>query len=119
MLGPITYDLVSLLRDCYVDNSEEWINDQVAQFRTSLIQTGLLEPSVTVSTVKRWFDWSGLQRHLKCVGIFHRLKIRDGKPAYMNDVPRVLCYIKNVLQSYPELSDLRGLVDNAQILNPK
>ena len=68
-----------LLRDCYVDNSENWINDQVIQFRTSLIQSELLEPSIPSATVKRWFDWAGLQRHLKCVGIFHRLKIRDGK----------------------------------------
>ena len=117
MLGPITYDLVSLLRDCYVDNSEDWINDQVAQFRTILIQSELLEPSIPSATVKRWFDWAGLQRHLKCVGIFHRLKIRDGKPEYIEDVPRVLRYVKHVLQSYPELSDLRGLVESAQILS--
>lgn len=116
MQGPITYDLVSLLRDCYLDNSEDWIARQVSQFRTNLIQSGLIEPEISNDTMQRWFDWVGLQRHLKCVGIFHRLKIRDGKPSYLKDIPRVLGYINFVLSSYPELSDLQSLIKDAQIL---
>ena len=118
MLGPITYDLVSLIRDCYVDNSEEWIARQVRIFRTQLIQGGLLGPDVDESTFIRWFDWVGLQRHLKCVGIFHRLKIRDKKPQYLKDVPRVLGYIRMVLQNYPELHDLQSLVERADLIIP-
>ena len=118
MNGPITYDLVSLLRDCYVDNSEEWISQKIADFRTQLIQSGLLNPEVELGTLTKWFDWAGLQRHLKCVGIFHRLKIRDGKPKYLADVPRVLSYIDQVLSNYPELCDLKSLVSQAQLLTP-
>jgi len=118
MLGPITYDLVSLLRDCYVDNSADWISRQVRNFRTQLIQNGLLKPDTDEGTVKRWFDWSGMQRHLKCLGIFHRLKLRDGKPQYLFEVPRVLEYVRQVLNNYPELCDLQALVDEATILTP-
>jgi aminoglycoside/choline kinase family phosphotransferase len=118
MLGPITYDLVSLFRDCYVENSEEWIDRMVAQFRTQLIQSGLIDPSISSSTMKKWFDWAGLQRHLKCVGIFHRLQTRDGKPEYLQDIPRVLGYVNRVLQNYPELSDLFALVEQANLLEP-
>ena len=115
MLGPITYDLVSLLRDCYLSNSPEWIVRQVGAFRTQLIQAGLLEPSIHPETFLRWFDWAGLQRHLKCVGIFHRLKIRDNKPDYLKDVPRVIGYVKDVLRAYPELSDLQALVEQTDL----
>ncbi len=118
MLGPITYDLVSLLRDCYVDNSADWIARQVRNFRTQLIQNGLLTPDEEERTINRWFDWSGLQRHLKCLGIFHRLKLRDGKPQYLKEIPRVLYYVRQVLNSYPELCDLKALVEEATILSP-
>lgn len=118
MLGPVTYDLVSLLRDCYVDNPEEWIDRQVGLFRTQLIQAGLISPEIDENTIQRWFDWAGLQRHLKCVGIFHRLKIRDNKPQYLKDVPRVLGYISMVLKNYPELHDLHSLVEQASIVLP-
>ena len=115
MLGPITYDLVSLLRDCYVDHADEWAVQQVMHFRTQLIKSGLLAPQTDEFTLQKWFDWSGLQRHLKCVGIFHRLNLRDGKPQYLKDIPRVLGYIKLVLQAYPELSDLHSIVEQAKI----
>ena len=118
MRGPITYDLVSLLRDCYVDNSAEWITRQVRNFRTHLVQNELLTPDADEGTIKRWFDWSGLQRHLKCLGIFHRLKLRDGKPKYLEEVPRVLQYVRQVLNNYPELCDLHALVGEATILSP-
>lgn len=119
MLGPITYDLVSLLRDCYLSNSPEWTARQVGAFRTQLIQAGLLEPETPPETFLRWFDWAGLQRHLKCVGIFHRLKFRDNKPEYLEDVPRVLGYVKEVLRAHPELSDLQALVEQADLLGPE
>ena len=118
MLGPITYDLVSLLRDCYVDNSEDWIVRQVRSFRTQLVQCGLIGPEIDEGTINKWFDWAGLQRHLKCVGIFHRLKIRDGKPEYLADVPRVLGYVNQVLKNYPELCDLQSLVEQVSLLSP-
>ena len=119
MLGPVTYDLVSLLlRDCYVDNPEEWIDRQVGLFPYPIDSSWLISPEIDENTIQRWFDWAGLQRHLKCVGIFHRLKIRDNKPQYLKNVPRVLGYISMVLKNYPELHDLHSLVEQASIVLP-
>ena len=116
MHGPLTYDLVSLLRDCYVDNDPDWIDQQVLAFHQTLKASDLAFSEVTNSQFLRWFDLVGLQRHLKCVGIFHRLKIRDQKPDYLKDVPRVLGYINQVLDRNPDLEDLRILVKKATIL---
>ena len=116
MYGPVTYDLVSLLRDCYVDNEEEWIDHSVLAFQQSLIAQGIGHARVTPDEFIRWFDLTGLQRHLKCVGIFHRLNIRDQKPSYMKDVPRVLAYIRNVLMRQSDLGELKNLIEQATIL---
>ena len=116
MHGPVTYDLVSLLRDCYVDNKEEWIDHSVLAFQQSLIEQGIGHARVTFDEFIRWFDLTGLQRHLKCVGIFHRLKIRDLKPSYMKDVPRVLAYIKHALKRQSDLGEMKNLIEQATIL---
>ncbi len=118
MRGPITYDLVSLLRDCYVDNAPQWIDQKVRDYRESLIRQGSLKEEVKEAEFLRWFDLAGLQRHLKCIGIFHRLKLRDGKPAYLKDVPRISAYVETVLGRNPELSELRALMSDARILSP-
>lgn len=115
MHGPITYDLVSLLRDCYVDNDENWISQKVLEFQESLKTTGVETSEEGRAEFTRWFDLVGLQRHLKCVGIFHRLKMRDRKPEYMKDIPRVLSYINTVLERNPELHQIKKLVQNATI----
>ena len=117
MHGPLTYDLVSLLRDCYVDNDPDWIDQQVFAFHQGSKASNLALANVTENQFLRWFDLAGLQRHLKCVGIFHRLKIRDHKPEYLKDVPRVLGYINHVLDRNPDLENLRKLVNQATILN--
>ena len=116
MHGPVTYDLVSLLRDCYVDNEEEWIDHSVLTFQQNLITRGIGDALVSPDEFIRWFDLTGLQRHLKCIGIFHRLKIRDQKPNYMKDVPRVLAYIKNALKRQSDLGELKNLTEKATIL---
>ena len=117
MHGPLTYDLVSLLRDCYVDNDPDWIDQQIFSFHQASKASNLALADVTENQFLRWFDLAGLQRHLKCVGIFHRLKIRDHKPEYLKDVPRVLGYINHVLDRNPDLENLRKLVNQATILN--
>jgi len=117
MHGPFTYDLVSLLRDCYVDNDPDWIDQQVLAFHQRLKVSNLACSDVSENQFLRWFDLAGLQRHLKCVGIFHRLKTRDQKPEYLKDVPRVLGYINQVLDRNPDLENLRKLVKQATILN--
>lgn len=99
--GPITYDLVSLLRDCYI----AWPVSQTERWAYEFYQQ--LNLSVDFATFLRWFDWMGLQRHLKCLGIFSRLHFRDGKNGYLKEIPRVLAYVSHVCERYPELSGLR------------
>jgi len=115
--GPLTYDPVSLLRDCYVDNDEDWIASKALGHKSRLVESGILPSKLSDEAFLRWFDFTGLQRHLKCIGIFHRLKLRDGKGSYLADVPRVLGYSKTVLSRWPELEPLRSIVDQAQILS--
>ena len=116
MHGPVTYDLVSLLRDCYVDNDENWIMQTTLQFQDSLLSSNLEYARVETDEFIRWLDFTGLQRHLKCIGIFHRLNIRDQKPDYMKEVPRVIKYINTVLDRNPLLKDLKELFNRAKIL---
>jgi len=116
MLGPITYDLVSLLRDCYVGNYEDWIAEEVSSFQQALEQDNSSMAQISDDDFLRWFDLTGLQRHLKCIGIFHRLKIRDGKDGYLKDVPLVKWYVETVLERNPELSGIQKLYEQAQML---
>ncbi len=105
--GPVTYDLVSLLRDCYI----EWPGDAVQKWCARYLKLARPRiPGIDPTTFGRWFDWMGLQRHLKAAGIFARLHIRDGKPAYLDDIPRTLAYLDTVGSRYPELSGLHDIV---------
>jgi aminoglycoside/choline kinase family phosphotransferase len=102
--GPITYDVVSLLRDCYVawplEHVQQWARDYFQKAR----EAGLIG-SISDEQLMLWFDWMGIQRHLKAVGIFARLNHRDGKTGYMNDIPRTLNYIVEVAAQYSTLDD--------------
>lgn len=102
VIGPVTYDLVSLLRDCYIS----WPEEQVKTWMNTYFLR--LQHSQTIFSSKsqfiRWFDLMGMQRHLKAVGIFARLNLRDGKSVYLQDIPRTLQYIDNISNRYPELS---------------
>ncbi len=109
VVGPITYDLVSLLRDCYVAWPAEDVQRWLADYHSRLRGEGLLR-TVDSATFRTWFDWMGLQRHLKAIGIFARLYHRDGKPGYLHDIPRTLDYVLAVTGSYPELASLHGLL---------
>ena len=102
--GPVTYDLVSLLRDCYI----AWPQTRIDAWRDSFLLE--LQKSPTYAAVDntqfaRWFDLMGMQRHLKAIGIFARLKIRDGKNGYLPDIPRTMGYLINVADQYPEFAD--------------
>ena len=94
--GPVTYDLVSLLKDCYWRFPRNQVVDWVETYR----QDSSLD--VGAEEFLRWFDLMGLQRHLKCVGIFSRLNLRDGKPDYLKDIPLVIEYILEVCDIYIE-----------------
>ena len=101
--GGCTYDLVSLLRDCYIRWPTEQVTAWALEYRQTAINAGLLNPNVDGQTYLRWFDWMGLQRHIKVLGIFARLNLRDGKSHYLKDLPLVIRYTLEVAQAYPEL----------------
>ncbi|MDE0153746.1 MAG: phosphotransferase [Gammaproteobacteria bacterium] len=110
MWGPVTYDLVSLLRDCYIAWPDERVLGWAEQYRQRAIQLGILDEGVDSERFMEWFDWMGVQRHLKAVGIFARLCHRDDKPSFLDDVPRVLRYVQDVCAKYPSLQPLADLV---------
>lgn len=107
-IGPCTYDLVSMLRDCYI----MWPNDRVRELALYYLaqrQTSEDLPilkQVDEATFLRWFDLMGIQRHLKAVFNFARKYVRDGQAQYLNHIPRTLNYVISVSQHYPELSFL-------------
>ncbi len=103
VIGPVTYDLASLLRDCYIQWPEEDVEEWLNQYYQRLLSAGLI--TTPWLTFKRWFDLMGLQRHLKAIGIFARLNYRDQKPGYLADIPRTLNYIRQVCESYPSLNE--------------
>ena len=96
VLGPVSYDLVSLLRDCYIAWPEDRIQGWVRRYHRRLRDKGVVRAEVDEITFRRWFDRMGMQRHLKAIGIFARLNHRDGKPGYLNDIPRTLRYLQRV-----------------------
>ncbi len=105
VVGPVTYDLVSLLRDCYLDWPQARVRDWAQGYFQLAVQSGILgtehEPSF-----HRWFDRMGVQRHLKASGIFARLDARDGKSGYLRDIPRTLRYVIDVSGQDPLLAAL-------------
>ena len=113
VLGPITYDLVSLLRDCYIELSENEIRHWLEVVYQRLINENLLDISYEKFEVD--FDLMGCQRHLKAIGIFSRLKHRDGKPNYMKDVPRTLGYLKKISKKYDVLEPLYNFVNTTHL----
>ena len=108
VLGPITYDLVSLLRDCYialpVQQLEQWLHNHYQRLQ----QAGLLNCEFV--QFKRWFDLMGMQRHLKAIGIFSRLNLRDEKPNYLNDIPRTLNYVVTQAEVYPDFAEFANFL---------
>jgi len=106
-VGAVTYDLVSLLRDVYVELHPRDVERLALHFRD---MKGL---DVDDETFMRWFDFMGLQRHIKILGIFARLAIRDGKEGYIKDIPLTLKYILDMGAKYPELNGLIDLLQSA------
>ena len=118
MIGPISYDLVSLLKDCYLvwprTRIQRWISYFIQQYHSSMNHD--LDEKIFL----RWLDLMGMQRHFKAIGIFARLYHRDGKHKYLNDVPRTLNYIRDCSSRYCEFSDLNaclGKIPRATLTN--
>lgn len=114
VVGPVTYDLVSLLRDCYISWPREWVENWAKDYHALARQSGILVGENTAQFL-RWFDLMGVQRHLKATGIFARLHHRDGKPGYLLDIPRTLGYVHEVSVRYPELQPLNALLHELKL----
>jgi N-acetylmuramate 1-kinase len=112
--GPITYDLVSLLKDCYINWPRTRVEQWVAGYRRELQRRGVGAGSSDRQFL-RWFDMIGLQRHLKVLGIFARLWYRDGKIGYLADLPRTLEYVRDASARYPELAPFAQWVQQALV----
>jgi len=108
--GPITYDLVSLLRDCYVAWPAARVKAWIGSFREQAAQSRL-PVGRDAAEFTRWFDFMGVQRHLKVAGIFSRLWHRDGKRGYLKDIPRTVNYLLSVSREHAELRPLAELLE--------
>jgi aminoglycoside/choline kinase family phosphotransferase len=113
--GAATYDVVSLLKDCYVAWPRERVLGWLSDYRERLKRAGL-DPGADEELVRR-FDLMGLQRHIKVLGIFARLFYRDGKPGYLDDLPRVLAYTREAAGLYPETAEFARYI--AERIDPR
>ena len=117
VFGPITYDLMSLFKDAFVSWEEERVLDWTARYWEKAKRAGL-PVSADFATFYRDFEWMGLQRHLKVLGIFARIRHRDGKPGYLEDAPRFLGYVRAVCERYAALAPLGALLDRIERRQP-
>lgn len=115
VMGPVTYDLVSLLRDCYIAWPQSLVNLLMSTHYDKLKKAGIVTCDLALFT--RWFDLMGLQRHLKAIGIFSRLNLRDNKPGYLKDIPRTFSYVLAQTLAYPELAGFHGFLKQNVVPN--
>ncbi len=113
VMGPITYDVVSLVRDAFVSWEEERVLDWSVRYWEKARKAGL-PVGTDFGEFWRALEWMGLQRHLKVLGIFARINYRDGKPKYLADTPRFLKYARDVAKRYSSLAPLVRLFDELQ-----
>jgi aminoglycoside/choline kinase family phosphotransferase len=111
VLGPMTYDVVSLVRDAFISWDEERVLDCAARYWEKARRASLPVPG-DFAEFWRAFEWMGLQRHLKVLGIFARINYRDGKPKYLADTPRFLAYVRATAQRYAALTPLLRLLED-------
>jgi len=109
VVGPITYDLVSLFKDCYI----KWPREKVELWLDLYLARLTPHRFIEKPTLLRWFDLMGVQRHLKVLGIFSRLNYRDGKAQYLDDLPLTLKYILDACDMYKELKPLKQILEDA------
>lgn len=109
--GPVTYDLASLLRDAYIAWPRARVEGWVESYRQRLRGAGVIGDAVDAARFRRWFDLTGLHRHVRVLGQFYRLWYRDGKPGYLKDVPQVYRYVIEVARGYPELTAFAELLE--------
>ena len=110
VMGPLTYDLVSLLKDAYIEWDEDFLLDQVVRYWENSKKVGLIK-NEEFSSFYEDFEWMGVQRHLKILGVFSRLSIRDKKDQYLKNIPLVEKYLMHTSERYKSLHPLRKLLD--------
>jgi len=110
--GPVTYDLVSLLRDSYIELPDSHVEAWREQYRRMCSE--ILSVAITSEQFKRWFDYSAAQRHLKVLGIFARLAYRDQKRAYLQDIPLTLRNLQRAIAPWDELRPLLELIESLE-----
>ena len=113
VIGPIAYDVASLFRDAFISWEEERVLDWVIRYWQKARRAGLPVRD-DFGAFWRDFEWMGLQRHLKVLGIFARINYRDGKPHYLADTPRFVSYVRAVTRRYDELAPLGRLFDELE-----
>lgn len=113
LYGPITYDLASLYKDAYIAWDEEHILDWVVRYWEKARRAGL-PVNTDFGMFYRDFEWMGIQRHVKVLGIFARLFHRDGKDRYLQDLPLVMAYLRKACERYAQLSPLLRLLDELE-----
>ena len=116
--GAITYDLVSLLKDAYIEWDEEQIIDWAVRYWQPAKKAGLPVPA-DFSEFYRDFEWMGAQRHIKVLGIFARLYHRDGKDGYLKDMPLVMHYLRKACERYVELRPMLRLLNQLENVKPQ
>lgn len=116
--GAITYDLVSLLKDAYIQWDEAQVLDWVIRYWEAARKSGLPVPE-DFAAFYRDFEWMGAQRHIKILGIFARLYHRDGKDGYLKDMPLVMDYLRKVCLRYKELHPMLRLLDTLENTAPQ
>ncbi len=115
VIGPITYDVVSLFRDAFISWDDERVLEWSRGYWDRARRAGLPVQS-DFAQFWRDFEWMGVQRHLKVLGIFARIRYRDGKPQYLEDAPRFIRYVRTVAQGYDELAPLARLFDELSLV---
>ncbi|MDH5423389.1 MAG: phosphotransferase [Gammaproteobacteria bacterium] len=113
--GAVTYDLASLLKDCYISWPRKQIEQWLAYYFDQAQQNNIIDSQCLLDEFIQWFDFMSVQRHLKVLGIFTRLNIRDNKSGYMKDLPRTFKYIMDSCERYPLLHPLKSLLQELQI----
>jgi len=113
VIGPISYDMVSLMRDAFISWDEERVLDWCVRYWEQA-RTARLPVRADFAEFYREFEWMGLQRHLKVLGIFARIHYRDGKPKYLEDAPRFVRYAREVARRYAPLAPLARLLDELE-----
>jgi len=118
VFGPISYDVVSLFRDAFISWDEERVLDWTIRYWERARAAGL-PVALDFAEFYRDFEWMGLQRHLKVLGIFARIRHRDGKPGYVEDAPRFVEYVRHAAARYGALLPLLKLLDEIEGRKPR